>query len=117
MRESPLKAKKWDPAHEKALFDKWKASGAWGRPAAKEGRVWVVDTPPPYPSGRIHIGSAIHYSQIDMIARSFRMIDCQVTTEHLIRFGAKKIPRATFLNILSESLQTPTIRGMWRFSS
>ena len=31
--------------------------------------LFVMDTPPPYPSGRPwHVGGASHYSQIDMIA-------------------------------------------------
>ncbi|MEZ0290776.1 MAG: valine--tRNA ligase [Sulfolobales archaeon] len=33
----------------------------------------VIDTPPPYPSGRWHIGAAAHYAQIDMIARYLKM--------------------------------------------
>jgi valyl-tRNA synthetase len=33
----------------------------------------VIDTPPPYPSGKWHVGGAAHYAQIDMIARYFRM--------------------------------------------
>lgn len=32
-----------------------------------------IDTPPPYASGRWHMGAAIHYSQIDMVARTMRM--------------------------------------------
>ncbi|MGI0082942.1 MAG: valine--tRNA ligase, partial [Nitrosopumilaceae archaeon] len=39
----------------------------------------VIDTPPPYPSGRPwHIGAAAHYAQIDMIARTARMSDKNV---------------------------------------
>ena len=33
----------------------------------------VIDTPPPYPSGKWHVGGAAHYAQIDMIGRYFRM--------------------------------------------
>jgi valyl-tRNA synthetase len=35
--------------------------------------VWSIDTPPPYPSGKWHIGAVAGYSLIDMIARSKRM--------------------------------------------
>ncbi len=35
--------------------------------------VWSIDTPPPYPSGRWHIGAVAGYSLIDVIARSKRM--------------------------------------------
>ena len=33
----------------------------------------MIDTPPPYPSGKWHVGAAAHYAQIDMVARYFRM--------------------------------------------
>jgi leucyl/phenylalanyl-tRNA--protein transferase len=35
----------------------------------------------------------------------FRMIDCQQTTEHMLRFGAREIPRARFLSGLRKNLQ------------
>lgn len=47
---------------------------------------------------------------------SFDMIDCQVPTEHLTRFGARQIPRIRFLNQLEKSLKAPTQKGKWRFS-
>ncbi len=43
----------------------------------------------------------------------FDMIDCQVTTAHLMRMGAREIPRARFLKLLSESLKKPTLKGKW----
>ena len=47
---------------------------------------------------------------------SFDMIDCQVATEHLTRFGARQIPRIRFLNQLEKSLRAPTRKGKWCFS-
>ncbi len=47
---------------------------------------------------------------------SFDMIDCQVATAHLIRFGAIEISRNRFLDELEQSLDAPTRRGKWRFS-
>ena len=47
---------------------------------------------------------------------SFDLIDCQVTTEHLIRFGAREISRTIFLNQLEESLKASTRKGKWEFS-
>jgi leucyl/phenylalanyl-tRNA--protein transferase len=44
---------------------------------------------------------------------SFDMIDCQVPTEHLTRFGARQIPRIRFLNQLEKSLKAPTQKGKW----
>ncbi len=45
----------------------------------------------------------------------FDLIDCQVTTEHLLRLGAREIPRVQFLAELKCALQHPTLRGQWRF--
>lgn len=47
---------------------------------------------------------------------SFDLIDCQVPTEHLIRFGARKIPRKLFLNQLEISLNAPTQKGKWIYN-
>lgn len=41
------------------------------------------------------------------------MIDCQMTTHHLQRFGAREIPREVFLHILDEGLKNPTRSGSW----
>ena len=44
---------------------------------------------------------------------SFDIIDCQVSTEHLINFGAREIPRKDFLKQLEKALRFPTKRGRW----
>jgi leucyl/phenylalanyl-tRNA--protein transferase len=41
------------------------------------------------------------------------LIDCQVHTEHLERFGAREIPRGEFLEALHAALELPTRRGRW----
>lgn len=46
---------------------------------------------------------------------AFDLIDCQVTTPHLIQFGAREIPRTRFLKALHRSLQHQSLRGAWRF--
>jgi leucyl/phenylalanyl-tRNA--protein transferase len=48
---------------------------------------------------------------------SFDLIDCQVTTEHLVSFGAREIPREQFLKQLQKSLQAPTRKGPWVFNT
>ena len=45
----------------------------------KSGReIFVIDTPPPYPSGTWHIGAVAQYSMIDVIARSQRLLGKEV---------------------------------------
>ena len=48
-----------------------------------------------------------------LVQRDFELIDCQVTTEHLMSFGAKRVPRSKFLEILRRALRRPTRRGIW----
>ena len=48
-------------------------------------------------------------------ARGFGLVDCQVTTEHLLRFGAEAWPRERYLAALGPLLEAPTWRGPWSF--
>ena len=43
----------------------------------------------------------------------FELIDCQMHTEHLARFGARDWPRARFLRHLRRALRRETRRGPW----
>jgi leucyl/phenylalanyl-tRNA---protein transferase len=48
-------------------------------------------------------------------AWDFGLIDCQVYTEHLERFGALPIPRSEYLPRVAELTQAPERPGPWRF--
>jgi leucyl/phenylalanyl-tRNA--protein transferase len=49
-----------------------------------------------------------------LASRGIGLIDCQVRTEHLARFGAREIPRDDFLARLAVALEEqPTLRGRW----
>ena len=50
-------------------------------------------------------------------ALNFNLIDCQITTAHLLSFGAREISRARFLEELKKSLKSPTLKGKWSFST
>jgi leucyl/phenylalanyl-tRNA--protein transferase len=43
----------------------------------------------------------------------FALVDCQVHTEHLERFGAEEWPRSDFLDVLRASVSSETRRGPW----
>ncbi len=63
---------RWDVRQEEKVAEELGSSpvsfvGDGARP------VWSIDTPPPYPSGKWHVGAVAGYSLIDMIARSKRM--------------------------------------------
>jgi leucyl/phenylalanyl-tRNA--protein transferase len=42
------------------------------------------------------------------------MIDCQMTTKHLARFGAREIPRAEFIRKLATLVNYPATASRWR---
>ncbi len=44
----------------------------------------------------------------------FELIDCQVTTKHLVSLGATNVPRTKFLELLKHALRRPTRRGIWK---
>ncbi len=52
-----------------------------------------------------------------LAAWGFDLIDCQVHTDHLARFGATEWPRAAFLDALHLSRAQDTRKGPWRFDT
>lgn len=48
-----------------------------------------------------------------LVEWEFDFIDCQVTTDHLLRMGAVEIPRSEFLSGLNNALRLPTRVGNW----
>ncbi|MBI5147139.1 MAG: valine--tRNA ligase [Thaumarchaeota archaeon] len=70
--EPKIKETAWNPELELRILKQWDDSHLYDFVPLEKN--FVIDTPPPYPSGRPwHIGAAAHYSQIDMIARTARM--------------------------------------------
>lgn len=49
-----------------------------------------------------------------LTAWGFALVDCQVHTEHLERFGAEEWPRGQFLSVLRASVGAETRRGPWK---
>lgn len=46
---------------------------------------------------------------------NFSFIDCQQTTRHLLRFGARELQRFRFMALLHEAMDMPTREGKWTF--
>ena len=74
MAEPKLKGKQWDLAVERELLAAWAAEPALYAFNPDRGPTFVIDTPPPYPSGDWHPGAVVGYSLIDMVARAQRML-------------------------------------------
>ncbi|MGD0282809.1 MAG: leucyl/phenylalanyl-tRNA--protein transferase [Dissulfurispiraceae bacterium] len=50
-----------------------------------------------------------------LIKWNFTLVDCQVTTGHLINFGAREIPRTEFMQRLKEGIKIRTNKEKWNF--
>src|SRR5437899_6303257 len=75
MGEPKLREKTWEPAYEEDVLKAWRAEPALSRFSPETGQTtYVIDTPPPYPSGSWHVGAVMAYAMIDMIARAQRML-------------------------------------------
>jgi valyl-tRNA synthetase len=114
-----IEDKKWNPKKESKIFDLWEKERK-RFDENSENEIFVIDTPPPYPSGRPwHIGAAAHYSQIDMIARTASMfgkevffpigidrngLPVELYTEKKYKVKGHQIPREEFLNLCRNAL-------------
>ncbi len=85
--------------------------------------IFVIDTPPPYPSGTWHIGAVAQYSMIDVIARSQRLlgkevffpwgvdrngINIEFTVEKNTQRKMKSYDRAEFLRLCEQTIEEYT---------
>lgn len=53
---------------------------------------------------------------VEQLARwGIGLVDCQVHTDHLARFGAVEWPRKRYLSALKKALASPTRTGRWAF--
>jgi len=79
MKKPKIKEKRWDIGQERKIWKNWEKEKIFRFNLNTKKKIFSIDTPPPYPSGRPwHIGAAAHYSQIDMIARTARMLGFEV---------------------------------------
>src|SRR5437879_3222794 len=75
MSEPKLREKTWEPAYEEDVLKAWRSEPELYRFAPERDQPpYVIDTPPPYPSGSWHVGAVMAYAMIDMIARAQRML-------------------------------------------
>lgn len=56
---------------------------------------------------------ALYYLVEHVKTLHFDLIDCQVTSDHLLSLGAREIPRRQFLAEVKQSLKSPTFMGKW----
>ena len=76
--EPRLKGTRWDKAFEETIREKWRKEKAFGFNPRSRKPVFSIDTPPPYVNTPVHIGHAVTYTIMDMIARYKRMCGLEV---------------------------------------
>ena len=115
-----IEAKSWNPSMEKEILVKPGSKNIYDFTSVYEEKLFVIDTPPPYPSGRPwHLGAAAHYAQIDMIARYARMsgynvmfpigidrngLPVEIYTEKKHKIRMRKMEREAFLDLCKVAL-------------
>lgn len=114
--------KTWSSDIEKRILESWERENIYEieNNGVENNNYYVIDTPPPYPSGKPwHIGAAAHYSQIDMIARvarsnGFRVIfpigidrngiPVEIYTEKKYKIRMRNMDRKEFLKLCQQTL-------------
>ena len=114
--------KTWSSDIEKRILESWERENIYETENndVENNNYYVIDTPPPYPSGKPwHIGAAAHYSQIDMIARvarsnGFRVIfpigidrngiPVEIYTEKKYKIRMRNMDRKEFLKLCQQTL-------------
>jgi len=111
--------KRWNHSFERELFDVWEKDGIYNFKLATQASPFVIDTPPPYPSGTWHIGAVAQYTQIDMIARTARMqghsvlfpigidrngLPVEIYTENLYKIKMRDTSREKFIELCKTAL-------------
>src|SRR6266540_1647431 len=115
-----IQEKTWNPKFEHDISKIWEEEKLYKFIVDESRSLFVIDTPPPYPSGRPwHIGAAAHYAQIDMIARTARMkgynvmfpigidrngLPVEIYTEKKYKIQMRKMDRAKFIELCSHAL-------------
>jgi valyl-tRNA synthetase len=112
-------SKSWDKSIEPKVFESWVESGLFNFDSNSTKKIFVIDTPPPYPSGSWHIGAATQYAEIDMMARTARMFGNEVLfplgidrnglpvelyTERKYKISMRGTPREKFLELCKTAL-------------
>ncbi|MFH1327387.1 MAG: valine--tRNA ligase, partial [Candidatus Bathyarchaeota archaeon] len=114
-----IEEKRWDPKRELSIFEMWEKEGIYRFDKNADKPIFSIDTPPPYASGRWHVGGATHYAQIDMVARFHRMrgyevlfsfgidrngLPVEVEVEKKQNMSAHEMPREKFVALCKDFL-------------
>ncbi|MDI6777840.1 MAG: valine--tRNA ligase [Patescibacteria group bacterium] len=125
-------SKHYDPSETEPRWLKfWEKEGIYKFDPRAKGEIFSIDTPPPYVSGRMHVGHASSFSQEDFVARYQKMRgknifhpfgtdDNGLPTERLVEktynVKATKMKRGDFIRLCNKMLSemTPEFIEDWK---
>ena len=127
MGDPKISDKRWSVDLEKRIQADHYSNGDYSErykfDPSSDREIFIIDTPPPYPSGTWHIGAVAQYSMIDVIARSQRLlgkevrfpwgvdrngINIEFTVEKKTGRKMRTYDRAEFLDLCSETIESYT---------
>ena len=124
MAKPKIKEKRWTVDLERKIQEEhFSNKERYSFNPNSEKEIFVIDTPPPYPSGTWHIGAVAQYSMIDVIARSQRLlgkevyfpwgvdrngINIEFTVEKKTGRKMKTYDRAEFLDLCRDEIEKYT---------
>jgi len=73
MPEPKIAEKQWSKEFEAPIIQEWKEKELYKFNEKSKKQIFSIDTPPPYVNTPVHMGHAVTYSIMDMIARYKRM--------------------------------------------
>jgi len=121
VNEPKLRSKRWDLSKESEIWELWQKEEIYKFNTNSGKPIFIIDNPPPYVSGRWHVGGAIHYAAIDYIARFIRMkgyevhykfgldrngLPVEVSVEKEFGIKMRETPREEFIAKCKQYLDT-----------
>ncbi len=125
-----LNIKMWDKNAEKQIYEGWKNNSTYKFDRKKKGKIYSIDTPPPYINAPIHIGHATTYVIMDFFARYRRMkghnilfplgldrngLPIEMAAEKRFKTKFNEVPRERFLEMCREALNEAGLRSIDSF--
>jgi len=124
--------KRWGVEAEKGITDKWKKAELYNFNKNTKKKIYSIDTPPPYINSPIHMGHAITYCFMDMIARYRRMkgfevlfplgmdrngLPIEMAAEKKYKISAFKVGRKRFLEYCEKLLNETSVESVDSFAN
>jgi valyl-tRNA synthetase len=125
-----LEGKRWDPSFEEPIRAKWRKQNPFRFNPKARGRIFSIDTPPPYVNAPVHMGHATTYTIMDFIARFKRMtghnvlfplgldrngLPIEMAAEKKFDISVASTPREKFIDACKKILEESSMESVDSF--